>query len=182
MIGIHDMVPSVAELAQAKLGPDQSLDAVSLASVWLGKQGDERPPRQTLLMQSGPGRDAFSEVESEDEPAAGPSAARRPTGQQAFNQASQAYSVAARKAVEATRIYAQARSTGSDGMAHALRAGSWKLVLDMRDKPAALYNLAEDLAEQKNLIGASSQAERVRQMEQIYREIRASRRSTPARE
>ena len=44
-------------------------------------------------------------------------------------------------------------NSGSQGMAHALREGPWKLVLDIeRDKPAALYNLAEDLAEQKNLI------------------------------
>ena len=64
-------------------------------------------------------------------------------------------------------------------MAHALREGPWKLVLDIQDQPAALYNLAEDLAELKNLIKEPAQAERVKRMEKLYRDIRASKRSTP---
>ena len=65
-------------------------------------------------------------------------------------------------------------------MAHALREGPWKLVLDMQDKPAALYNLANDLAEMKNLLNEPAQAGRVKRMEDLYREIRKSKRSTPA--
>ena len=42
------------------------------------------------------------------------------------------------------------------------------------------YNLAEDLAEQKNLLNDPAHAGRVKRMEKLYREIRASKRSTPA--
>ena len=48
----------------------------------------------------------------------------------------------------------------SDGMAHALREGSWKLTFDIQDKPAALYDLAADLGELNNLISDPAQAER----------------------
>jgi len=53
-------------------------------------------------------------------------------------------------------------------------------VLDIQDRPAALYNLAEDLTELKNLIKDPAQAQRVKRMERLYRNIRASKRSTPA--
>ena len=66
-------------------------------------------------------------------------------------------------------------------MAHALREGQWKLVFDIEhDQPVALYHLGDDLAEKKNLIAEAAQADRVKQMEKLYREIRASKRSTPA--
>jgi len=61
VIGTHDIVPTFAELAGAKLGPDQALDSVSLAPVLLGQRRDDQPVRQTLLIQSSPGRDAFTE-------------------------------------------------------------------------------------------------------------------------
>ena len=65
-------------------------------------------------------------------------------------------------------------------MAHALREGPWKLVFDIEhDAPAALYNLADDLTEQKNLIGEPAQKDRVARMEKLYREIRGSKRSAP---
>lgn len=54
--------------------------------------------------------------------------------------------------------------------------------MDIQDEPAALYNLADDLTEQKNLIAEPAQAERVKHMEQLYREMRASKRSTPPME
>ena len=70
--------------------------------------------------------------------------------------------------------------SGSDGMAHALREGPWKLVFNIEhDKPVALYNLDDDLAEQKNLIADAAQADRIQRMEKLYREIRASKRSVP---
>jgi hypothetical protein len=47
------------------------------------------------------------------------------------------------------------------------------------DKPAALYDLANDLAEQKNFVDDPAHAERVQRMEKLYRDIRASIRSTP---
>ena len=61
-----------------------------------------------------------------------------------------------------------------------LREGPWKLVFDIEhDAPAALYHLADDLTEQKNLIGEAAQQDRVARMEMLYREIRGSKRSTP---
>lgn len=43
---------------------------------------------------------------------------------------------------------------------------------------AALYDLKHDLAERYNLISDAAHAARVKAMEKIYREIRASKRST----
>jgi hypothetical protein len=64
-------------------------------------------------------------------------------------------------------------------MAHALRDGPWKLTFDMQDKPVALYNLAEDLPERKNRIADPAQADRIKRMDQLYRDIRKSKRSLP---
>ncbi len=77
-------------------------------------------------------------------------------------------------------IAKKGRNSGSDGMAHALREGPWKLVFNIEhDKPVALYNLAEDLAEQTNLIADAAQADRVQRLTQRYREIRSPQRSMP---
>jgi arylsulfatase A-like enzyme len=67
----------------------------------------------------------------------------------------------------------------SNGMYHALYDGDWKLVLNLKDQPAGLYNLAADPREQNNLLRAPAQAERVQRLEQAYRAIRASKRSVP---
>lgn len=45
----------------------------------------------------------------------------------------------------------------------------------------ALYDLAADLGEQKNVLGDATRAGRVQRMHAEFRRIRASRRSTPAR-
>jgi len=66
----------------------------------------------------------------------------------------------------------------SDGMAHAIYEGDWKLLIDMADQPAALYDLKTDIAETNNFIADSAQSERVKRMEQTYRDIRTSKRST----
>jgi arylsulfatase A-like enzyme len=176
VIGTHDFVPTFVELAGGRREADQMLDSVSLVPVLLGKRGDDQPVRTTLLIQSSPGRDAFTES-NPDIGAAAPTptkgkkkAAKKMTAQDREAALNQAWNKAAAKGV----------TSGSDGMAHALREGPWKLVLDIaNDKPAALYNLADDLAEQKNLIADPAQAARVQRMEKLYREIRASKRSTP---
>ena len=160
LVGMHDVVPTFVELAGGKAGPDQMLDSVSLAAVLLGQRGDDQPVRQTLLIQSGGGRDAFSSgaIADEDEK-------KIPTKQR--NQ-------------ERHKLANAGEKSGSNGMSHALREGSWKLTFDIAgDKPVALYNLADDLAEQKNLIEDAVQAARVKRMEKIYRTIRSSKRSTP---
>jgi ribosomal protein S9 len=72
----------------------------------------------------------------------------------------------------------EAAKMPSHGIAHALYEGDFKLMLDINnDAPAALYDLKNDLAEQKNLIADPAHAERVKRMEATYRAIRASKRS-----
>ena len=66
----------------------------------------------------------------------------------------------------------------SDGIAHAVYEGDWKLLINIgQDMPAALYDLKIDIAEKNNLIADPAQSERVQRMEKTYREIRASKRS-----
>ncbi|MBP8258159.1 MAG: arylsulfatase [Verrucomicrobia bacterium] len=167
LIGTHDIVPTFVELAGGAFEADQMLDSVSLASVLLGDRGDDRPVRQTLLIQSSPGRDAFTE-RSPDLPRVQAVVARK-RAQNRQTAMNQAWNVAAKRGA----------SSGSDGMAHALREGPWKLVFDIEnDKPVALYDLSDDLTEQKNRIAEGALADRVQRMEKIYREIRASKRST----
>jgi arylsulfatase A-like enzyme len=168
VIGTHDIVPTFVELAGGTFAADQMLDSVSLAPVLLGKRGDDQPVRETLLIQSSPGRDAFDEGKADTPAQAAPG--RKLTAAEREKQKHQALNEIARRGAK----------SGSDGMAHALREGPWKLVLDIEhNSPAALYNLADDLVEQRNLVADPAQAERVQRMEKIYRGIRASKRSTP---
>jgi len=168
VIGTHDIVPTFVELAHGLFEPDQMLDSVSLAPVLLGKQGDDQPVRQTLLIQSSPGRDALAERDPELPKR--PKTAPKMTPQERQAARNKAWNEIAKKG----------RNSGSDGMAHALREGSWKLVFNIEhDKPVALYNLDEDLAEQNNLIADAAQADRVQRLTQLYRDIRGSKRSTP---
>ncbi|HOD84572.1 MAG: Choline-sulfatase [Planctomycetes bacterium ADurb.Bin126] len=161
VIGTHDLVATALELAGVKAGDKQCLDAVSLLPVLLGKQDDAQPIRESLLVQSSPGRDANDDggftggdVEIDEE-----------SGVKASH-----------KADKKPRL---AKNAASDHMAHAILAGEWKLLIDMANRPAALYHLSDDPSEQKNLISDPAQAERVKHMNETYRTIRASRRSTP---
>jgi arylsulfatase A-like enzyme len=168
VIGTHDIVPTFVDLAGGRFEPDQMLDSVSLAPVLLGQRGDDQPVRQTLLIQSSPGRDALAERDPEvPKPAKG---APKRTAQERQAAMNKAWNEIAKKGAK----------SGSDGMAHALREGPWKLVFNIEhDKPVALYNLADDLTEQQNLIADAAQAERIQRMEKLYREIRGSKRSVP---
>jgi arylsulfatase A-like enzyme len=168
VIGTHDIVPTFVELAGGKPDPGQMLDSVSLAPVLLGSRGDDQPVREALLIQSSPGRDALTEAKPATKPAR-KGQRLKPNEQQAA--ANRAWNEAAKKGA----------GSGSHGMAHALRQGPWKLVFDIaNDKPAALYQLDDDLSEKHNLIADPAHAGRVQRMEKLYREIRASKRSTPA--
>jgi arylsulfatase A len=173
VIGAHDIVPTMAELAGATLGPDQALDSVSLVPALLGRRGDDQPVRQTLLVQSSPGRDAFSEaVDAQGNYK--PDQAKTAAANTAPAKGKKAKKQQLRAAAE------QGADTGSDGMAHALREGPWKLTFNIANQPAALFNLANDLTEKKNLIDDPTQADRVKRMTQLYHEMRQSKRSTPA--
>lgn len=178
LIGTLDIVPTFVELAGGKSAADQMLDGVSLVPVLLGKQPEDKPVRQTLLIQSSPGRDVFTE---NDPDGAKPEGLKKGGGKAKGGGKRGAGEAEAAKNRAWTQAAKKGGTSGSDGMAHALREGPWKLVLDIaNDKPAALYNLDEDLAEQKNLLAEAAQADRIVRMEKLYREIRASKRSTPA--
>jgi arylsulfatase A len=154
LIGTHDIVPTFVALAGGVFEPDQMLDSVSLAPVLLGQRGDDDPVRQTLLIQSSPGRDALAERDPEV-PKLAKGAAKK-TGQTRQAAMNKAWNAIAKKGAK----------SGSDGMAHALREGPWKLVFNIEhDKPVALYNLDDDLTEQKNLIAEAAQADRIQRME-----------------
>ncbi len=168
VIGTHDIVATFAELAGARPGPDQALDSMSLAAVFTGDRGDDRPVREHLLIQSSPTRDAFV-----DTPARIPGAVPK----KAATKKAAAKKAAAKKA--ATRNQQAILDLPSNNMAHAIREGTWKLVFNIQDQPAALYDLSADLAEAHNLLDDPGQADRVKRLERVYREIRASRRSTP---
>lgn len=178
LLGTHDIVPTFVELAGGTFSADQMLDSVSLAPVLLGTRGDDRPVRETLLIQSSPGRDAFTEGMD----AQGHSLAEKPRPAPTDGTREKPLTPEERRKAKNRALGQIARKgagSGSDGMAHALREGSWKLVFDIEhDRPVALYNLAGDLAEQHNLVAEAGQAGRVARMEGLYRDIRSSKRST----
>ena len=146
----------------------QCLDAVSLVPVLTGKRDDMQPVRRNLLVQSAPGRNAFDDGGIKGGPLTGKELKR--AAAELFGKEPDAGGKAAKRQLKKTR-------STSDGMAHALYEGDWKLVIDLSDQPAALYDLKNDLAERHNLIGDLGQAVRVRTMEETYCEIRASKAS-----
>lgn len=152
IVGTHDLIATLLEFAGVRAAADQVLDSVSLASVLLGRRGDDFPVRRTLLVQSCPGRDAFDEGKWEPEAKWLPKILRPGN--------------------------APPRSVpASDGMAHALYEGHWKLVMNMADEPAALYDLTRHPGEISNLIGHADHVARTQAMEAAYRAIRNSARS-----
>ncbi|MCX6909299.1 MAG: sulfatase-like hydrolase/transferase, partial [Verrucomicrobia bacterium] len=179
---IHDIAPTLVELAGAKVPGDQCLDSVSLVPVLLGQRDDSRPVRRVMLIDSSPGRDVNQDGGFTDASVVltreGTVAATRKQAPAAKAQA-RAKGKAAAKGKGAGKIRPdEAAKMPSHGIAHAIYEGDFKLMLDVNnDAPDALYDLKNDLAEQKNLIAEPAQAERVKRMEATYRAIRASKRS-----
>lgn len=195
VVGTHDMVATFAALAGASYAPTQVLDSVSLMPLLLG-QVSVTPPRDALLIDSGLGRDAFDssgpswqqKTDAHVQPAAWKRRFllwMRHVQQRLSDDPQDGFTVSEEKP---EYDYWNNRASlgdgsGSDGMAHALRMGPWKLVFDIaHDAPVALYNLDRDLAETNNLIGVPAEQTRIQMMEQRYREIRASARSIPWRD
>jgi arylsulfatase A-like enzyme len=172
VIGAHDIVATALELAGVTIPADQCLDAVSLVPVLTGQRDDTQPVRRHLLVQSSPGRDAFHDAGIKGGPLTGQEVKRDPAA--LFAKEPDAGGKAEKRQLK------QSGATTSDGMAHALYDGDWKLVLNSEDQPAALYDLQRDRIEQHNLIAAREHTARVQAMTQAYREIRASSRSTGA--
>lgn len=170
VIGTHDIVATALVLAGVTIPEGQCLDAVSLMPVLTGQRDDSQPVRASLLVQSSPGRNAFDDGGIKGGPLTGQEKkvssvelhGKEPDGDKSV-----------KKKIKKGRF-------PSDGMAHAIYQGDWKLITDIEDKPAALYDLKNDPAEHSNLIADPSQAERVKAMEKTYREIRASKQSATA--
>jgi arylsulfatase A-like enzyme len=162
----HDIVATSLALAGTSIPEGQCLDAVSLLPVLTGQRDDTQPVRGHLLVQSSPGRDAFHDGGIKGGPL---------TGQEVKTDYAAMHAKDEPKDKSAKRRIKKTLDSTSHGMAHALYEGDWKLVFDITDQPAALYDLKADLAERTNLINAAANADRVKSMEKSYREIRASK-------
>lgn len=167
----HDIVATSLELAGVNIPSGQCLDAVSLVPVITGQRDDTRPIRTHLLVQSAPARDALDDGGIKGGPL---------TGKELKRDTAELFGKEGGDRVGKRRLKKRAASSSSDGMAHALYEGDWKLVLDITDQPAGLFDLKNDLAERHNLIADASQADRVKVMEEVYRKVRASKQSAPA--
>jgi arylsulfatase A-like enzyme len=167
VVSAFDIVPTALELAGVTIPAGQCLDAVSLVPVLTGGRDDAQPVRKNLLVQSSPGRDTFDDGGIKGGPLTGKEV-------KVSNLELHGKEPDADKSVK--RKMKKGRMP-SDGMAHALYEGDWKLIIDIKDAPAGLYDLTNDLAERNNLIADATQAERVKALEKAYREIRASKQS-----
>jgi arylsulfatase A-like enzyme len=194
LIGNHDMVATFADIANVQYADNQVLDSISFLPVLLQQQSEEKDLRESLLIDSGLGRDATSEREPNWQEIQHSNANSEFWFQQVkrwiFTKGVAATSPLLGRPdtisdPPTTNEYWKINikkgvKSGSNGMAHAVREGPWKLVLDIEnDAPAALYNLDDDLAEQQNLINDRKQQARIESMEKTYRVIRASKRSVP---
>ena len=130
-----------------------------------GQRDDTQPVRRHLLVQSSPGHDAFHDGGIKGGPLTGNEPKRGYADLSGSDDGGD----------KATKRKNKRQPSTSDGMAHALYDGDWKLVIDIEDKPAALYDLRTDLSERTNLLAEPARAEQVRAMEKMYREVRASK-------
>jgi len=159
VIGTHDLAATFAEIAGVEPGEDQALDSVSILPVLLGKQSEDKPIRESLLVQSSPGSDIEFPVTGRV-----PEQFRnRPRPQNAYK----------------NFLANQAKNEGFDGIAHVVLKDHWKLFFDLRDQPQFLVNLHSDPKEQTNLLENSDQQKRIEEHQAIYKSIRESKRSTP---
>ncbi|MDR0869593.1 MAG: sulfatase-like hydrolase/transferase [Planctomycetaceae bacterium] len=159
VIGTHDLAATFAELAGAEPGADQALDSISILPILLGKQPEDKPLRDYLLVQSSPGRDTQG---GRIPPELQEQFKNRPRPQQAYqNYRSR-----------------QAQQEGFDGIAHAVLKDGWKLILGLTDKPEFLANLNTDPAETTNLLDKPESKEVVEKYHSIYQDIRKSKRTT----
>jgi len=168
---IFDLIPTVLQLAGAKIPDTQCLDAVSLVDILSQAKGRTPAPRRYLLADGVFGGNPF---EDGGNPGGPLYAARR----QVNHAAPYIHTPKEKQAIE-DRL---ASATGSMKLTRAMYDHKWKLVFDVpgNGSPVMLFNLNQDPTESNNLIDDPSQAKRVAAMEATYREILASKRSTPA--
>jgi len=164
----HDIVPTALEFAGVTIPAGQCLDAVSLVPVLTGQHDDTQPVRRNLLVQSAPGRDAFDDGGIKGGPL---------TGKEVKRDTAELFGKEPDAGGKAGKRQLKRSGPGSDGMAHALYEGDWKLVTDIADQPVALYDLKRDLTERTNLLTDVAHADRVKAMTASYRALRASAQS-----
>ncbi|MDR3197154.1 MAG: arylsulfatase [Planctomycetaceae bacterium] len=160
VVGTHDLAATFAEIAGVEPGEDQALDSVSFLPVLLGKQSEDKPIRESLLVQSSPGRDTT-------EGRIPPELRERFQNRQRPLQAYQNFRAKS------------AQDEGFDGIGHAILKDRWKLFLGLTDKPEFLVNLKDDPKEANNLLEDSANKKRIEEYQTIYKSIRESKRSTP---
>jgi arylsulfatase A-like enzyme len=161
VIGTHDLAATFAEIAGIAPGADQALDSVSILPILLGKQPEDKPLRDYLLVQSSPGSDTRPggiPVELREQ------FKNRPKPQQAYK----------------NFLVRNANNEGFDGIGHAVIKNNWKLILGLTDKPEFLANLSEDPKEATNLLDKPESKEIIEKYNSIYQDIRKSKRSTAA--
>jgi arylsulfatase A-like enzyme len=172
VVGTHDIVATALDAAGVPIPAGQCLDSISLLPVLTGARDDAKPVRQHLLVQSSPGRDAFDDAGIQGGPL---------TGKEVKRSALELHGKDG-DGDKAEKRKLKRSNPASGGMAHALYEGPWKLVLNIQDRPAALYHLEKDPTERHNLITDPLQSERVKRMEQTYRTLRASKPTDTAKD
>jgi arylsulfatase A-like enzyme len=153
LVGIHDLVPTLCEIAGVEPGEDQALDSVSILPVLLGKQDENVPIRDNLLVQSQYGYDALIEGIPDE------------WKEKPFREFAQF-------------LAKQAKDAGFEGIGHVVIKNDWKLIIGLKDQPEFLVDLSNDIQEEKNLISDTQHKQRIEEYESIYKTIRQSSRST----
>jgi len=168
VIGTHDLAATFAEIAGVEPGEDQALDSVSFLPVLLGKQSEDKPIRENLLIQSAPSSDIhfpFNEFPKQI------SNSQRPIADLlASDPAAREIGLALLKA---------AQDKGFEHIGHAVLKNNWKLILGLEDEPQFLVNLNDDPKEETNLFDNSENKKRIEEYQAIYKSIRESKRSMP---
>jgi arylsulfatase A-like enzyme len=161
VIGTHDLAATFAEIAGTEPGEDQALDSLSILPILLGKQPEDKPLRDYLLVQSSPGRDTSAggiPKELQDR------FKNRPKSLKAY----------------AHYRAKQAQDAGFDGIGHAVIKDGWKLFLGLSDKPEFLVNLAADPKEAHNALDTPEGKPVAEKYTGFYQDTRKSKRTTPA--
>jgi arylsulfatase A-like enzyme len=167
VIGTHDLAVTFAEIAGVEPGEEQALDSVSFLPVLFGKQSEDKPIRESLLIQSAPASDIQFPFTEFLEPL---NNSQRPIADLlASNPAAMQSHTSHAKA---------AQDKGFDGIGHAVLKNNWKLFFGLQDEPQFLANLNDDPKEQTNLLEKSENKNRIEEYQAIYKSIRKSKRST----
>lgn len=154
LISTHDLAATFAELAGIKIEEGQAIDSISIVPILLGKQPEDKPLRDHLLVQSRQGRDtAPTKIPNEF--------------QERFKNYGDYLDF----------ITKQAQDAGFDGIGHAVIKDDWKLFFGLTDKPEFFVNLKEDINETINLIDKPEHKERIAELTTIFQKLRKSQKN-----